>query len=272
MQRAVEPWRQPRRRGTSVALPAPGRPPMLDLFFRSTPGREPALLFAAAWLTAKTVNTVVGAAHPPAADGRPRRRVPRRAAPAAARPPLVADRLYALIGQEPPRAAGHAVGAAQAPARPQNCDDRERRAGAEQRSAAAARGRRDRRAGRERRSRRSPTSARARRASTASATRSGARGCSGSSGCGTTRDATGNGFRVVGGRLQQRARRSTSTSRPARAAARPPRQRATDRRARRSRRRATARGACAPMEGVRKVGRRTSTRSSAASSTRRCRT
>jgi general secretion pathway protein C len=77
------------------------------------------LLFAAAWLTAKTVNTVTGALI------RPRPTVDLAslppAPPPAARPPVVADRLYALIGQKPPPPPATPSGPSQAPARPQNC-------------------------------------------------------------------------------------------------------------------------------------------------------
>jgi len=74
---------------------------MLDLFFKKYVWlANAALLFAAAWLTAKTVNTVTGALI------RPRPAVDLASVPAARPPaprtPLVADRLYALIGQKPP--------------------------------------------------------------------------------------------------------------------------------------------------------------------------
>jgi general secretion pathway protein C len=95
---------------------------MLDLFFRKYAWTaNVALLFAAAWLTAKTVNTLVGVAI------RPRPQVdlvqtppppPRPALPAT----LDVDALYRLIGQQPPRAAEEATAEA-GPAAPQNCDD-----------------------------------------------------------------------------------------------------------------------------------------------------
>ena len=76
---------------------------MLDLFFRKYAWTANlVLLFVAAWLTAKTVNTLVGAVIRP----EPRAEVaiaptapPRPALPAT----LDIDRLYKLIGQEPPR-------------------------------------------------------------------------------------------------------------------------------------------------------------------------
>jgi general secretion pathway protein C len=96
---------------------------MLDLFFRKYAWTATlALLFAGAWMVARTVNTVVGAAI------RPR---PQADAGALSAPPprpilattLDADRLYRLIGVEPPKAAEVAAAAA-APARPQTCGDR----------------------------------------------------------------------------------------------------------------------------------------------------
>lgn len=94
---------------------------MLDLFFRKYAWTANlALLFAAAWLTAKTVNTLVGVGIRPTpqidltqASGPP----PRPTLPAT----LDMDGLYRLIGQEPPRAEEAAVEAG--PAAPQNCDD-----------------------------------------------------------------------------------------------------------------------------------------------------
>ena len=76
---------------------------MLDLFFRKYAWTANlALLFAAAWLLARTVNTLVGAAI------RPR---PEVDASASAPPPkpvlpttLDSDKLYRLIGVEPPKA------------------------------------------------------------------------------------------------------------------------------------------------------------------------
>ncbi len=97
---------------------------MLDLFFRKyawTASRL-VLLFAAAWLTAKTVNTVVGVAIRPD----PRAEIAAPPAPAPPRPSLPValdtDALYRLIGQEPPRAAEEMFAGA-APTAPQNCDD-----------------------------------------------------------------------------------------------------------------------------------------------------
>jgi general secretion pathway protein C len=94
---------------------------MLDLFFRKYAWTANlALLFVAAWLTAKTVNTLVGAAI------RPEPRAEVATAPAAPpRPALPAtleiDRLYKLIGQEPPRDVEADV--VEASKAPQNCDD-----------------------------------------------------------------------------------------------------------------------------------------------------
>jgi general secretion pathway protein C len=96
---------------------------MLDLFFRKYAWTATLLLlFAGAWMVARTINTVVGAAI------RPR---PQADAGALAAPPprpvlatnLDPDRLYRLIGVEPPKAAEIAAAAA-APARPQTCGDR----------------------------------------------------------------------------------------------------------------------------------------------------
>ena len=106
--------------GTAVAQPHPGAP-MLDLFFRKYAWTANlVLLFAVAWIVAKTTNTIAGAAIRPtprvdlgAASSGP----PRPAAPTT----LDVDRLYRLIGQEPPREAPADV--AQAPQAPQNCDD-----------------------------------------------------------------------------------------------------------------------------------------------------
>ena len=92
---------------------------MLDLFFRKYAWTASlALLFAAAWLCARMVNIVIGAAI------RPRPGVELAAAPAAPRrqppAPLETARLYALIGQEPPAADPAAGGGAEARG-PQNC-------------------------------------------------------------------------------------------------------------------------------------------------------
>jgi general secretion pathway protein C len=95
---------------------------MLDLFFRKYAWTANlALLFAAAWLSAKTVNTLVGALV------RPRPQVDVSALPTAApRPtlPVAIDdtKLYHLIGVEPPKVAEADEGPA-VPQRPQNCQD-----------------------------------------------------------------------------------------------------------------------------------------------------
>jgi general secretion pathway protein C len=100
---------------------------MLDLFFKKYAWTANlVLLFAAAWLSARTVNTVVGALI------RPRPSVDMTSVPAqGARPPppppaLDPDRLYYLIGSRPPpppEVPGQG-GVAAAPAKPQNCYDR----------------------------------------------------------------------------------------------------------------------------------------------------
>jgi len=93
---------------------------MLDLFFRKYAWTANlALLFAAAWLSAKTVNTLVSAVIRP----RPQAEL---AIPAAApRPslavPLDETRLYHLIGVEPPKVVESDAPAT--PQRPQNCQD-----------------------------------------------------------------------------------------------------------------------------------------------------
>lgn len=94
---------------------------MLDLFFRKYAWTANlALLFAAAWLLARTVNTLVGAAIRP----RPQADQAALAAP----PPravlpttLDPDRLYRLIGVEPPKVVEESLVAA--PSRPQTCQD-----------------------------------------------------------------------------------------------------------------------------------------------------
>ncbi len=97
---------------------------MLDVFFKKYAWTANlALLFAAAWLSAKTVNTVIGFAI------RPRPAVDLASLPAAAARPLALtsidpDRLYPLIGQKPPATAA-AEEAAAAPAAPRTCDDRQ---------------------------------------------------------------------------------------------------------------------------------------------------
>ncbi|HEX9307314.1 MAG TPA: type II secretion system protein GspC [Anaeromyxobacter sp.] len=94
---------------------------MLDLFFRKYAWTANlVLVFAAAWLSAKTVNTLVGVLIRPkpeldlqAVSAPP----PRPSLPAS----LDTDALYRLIGQQPPRAVEVAV--ANVPQSPQNCED-----------------------------------------------------------------------------------------------------------------------------------------------------
>jgi general secretion pathway protein C len=95
---------------------------MLDLFFRKYAWTANlALVFAAAWLAAKTVNTLVGVAIRP----RPHVELSQVSGPPP-RPTLPASldvaALYRLIGQEAPRAPEEGEAAA-APAAPRNCDD-----------------------------------------------------------------------------------------------------------------------------------------------------
>ncbi len=96
---------------------------MLDLFFKKYAWTANLLLlFAAAWLCARVVNTVLGAMiRPiPAVDLTVGTAAPARlAAPA----PLEADKLYALIGQKPPPPAEARESASTAPKVAQNCDD-----------------------------------------------------------------------------------------------------------------------------------------------------
>ena len=95
---------------------------MLDLFFRKYAWTANVLLLlAAAWLSAKTVNTLVGAAiRPrPAIDLASMATAPPRAALPTT---LDVDRLYRLIGQEPPRETPEEA-ALTGPTSPQNCDD-----------------------------------------------------------------------------------------------------------------------------------------------------
>lgn len=95
---------------------------MLDVFFRKYAWIANAILLAAAaWLTARTVNTVV------ATVIRPRPQVDLAALPAtapspAASAPLEAERLYRLLGLAPPKPQEIAQAAA-APTTPQNCND-----------------------------------------------------------------------------------------------------------------------------------------------------
>src|SRR6266545_7737264 len=95
---------------------------MLDLFFRKYAWTANlVLVFAAAWLSAKAVNTLAGVLIRPkpevdlAVTSGP---APRPTLPVT----LDMDALFRLIGQQPPRAAADLVGSAAAPA-PQNCDD-----------------------------------------------------------------------------------------------------------------------------------------------------
>ncbi len=94
---------------------------MLDLFFRKYAWTANlVLLFAAAWLTAKTVNTLVGVAIRPRPDvnlAQPSGPPPRPTLPVA----LDVDGLYRLIGQQPPRAVEEQQ--LTGPVSPQNCDD-----------------------------------------------------------------------------------------------------------------------------------------------------
>ncbi len=94
---------------------------MLDLFFRKYAWTATlVLLFAAAWLSAKTVNTLVGVAIRP--DPRAEMATP---APAPVRQSLPVsldmEAIYRLIGQEAPRTAEEE--ATLGPGTPQNCDD-----------------------------------------------------------------------------------------------------------------------------------------------------
>ena len=102
------------------------RAPMLDLFFRKYAWiANLVLLFAAAWLLARTVNVVVGSAVQP----RPSLDLASTAAPAPPPAPPVrldVDRLHRLIGIEPPKPEEVAAATA-APARPQTCADPEAR-------------------------------------------------------------------------------------------------------------------------------------------------
>jgi general secretion pathway protein C len=95
---------------------------MLDLFFRKYAWTANlALLFLAAWLTARIVNTVVGALVRP----RPQADLTAQAtAPARPAAPASIDdaRLYHLIGADPPPQA-EATAAQATPRRPQNCGD-----------------------------------------------------------------------------------------------------------------------------------------------------
>ncbi len=95
---------------------------MLDLFFRKYGWTASlALLFAAAWIAAKTVNTLVGVAIRP----KPQAELVQTSGPPP-RPTLPAsldmDAVYRLIGQKPPAPPEEAA-QAMGPASPQNCDD-----------------------------------------------------------------------------------------------------------------------------------------------------
>ena len=94
---------------------------MLDLFFRKYAWTANlVLLLAAAWLVARIVNTLVGVAiRPPPrveAASSAASTAPRSAQPVS----LDVERLYHLIGQQPPAVAAEAAGPAPTP---QNCDD-----------------------------------------------------------------------------------------------------------------------------------------------------
>ena len=102
---------------------AGARPYMLDLFFKKYAWTANlVLIFAAAWLCARTVNSVVGAAI------RPRPTVDLTALPASQQrqappPQLETEKLYALIGQKPPPPPEEGTDGPQAPT-VQNCFDR----------------------------------------------------------------------------------------------------------------------------------------------------
>jgi general secretion pathway protein C len=94
---------------------------MLDLFFRKYAWTANLILIAAAaWLTARMVNTIAGVMlRPPPgseATGPSSPPPPRAALPVT----LETDRLYRLIGQAPPAAEPEAT---PGPSSPQNCDD-----------------------------------------------------------------------------------------------------------------------------------------------------
>jgi general secretion pathway protein C len=93
---------------------------MLDLFFRKYAWTATlVLLFAAAWIAAKTVNTLASVAIRP----RPQADAAQTSAPPP-RPTLPAtldmEAVYRLIGQKPPRPPDEPVAG---PVAPQNCDD-----------------------------------------------------------------------------------------------------------------------------------------------------
>jgi general secretion pathway protein C len=95
---------------------------MLDLFFRKYAWTANlVLLFAAAWLSAMTVNTLVGAVirpRPSAELALPVATVARAPLPV----PLDDAKLYRLIGVEPPQIVAE-EGPNRTPSSPQNCDD-----------------------------------------------------------------------------------------------------------------------------------------------------
>jgi general secretion pathway protein C len=95
---------------------------MLDLFFRKYAWTANlVLLFAAAWLTAKTVNTLVSVGirpDPRAGVATPAPAPPRPTLPVA----LDTNALFRLIGQQPPPSAEEEAAAGTAAA-PRNCDD-----------------------------------------------------------------------------------------------------------------------------------------------------
>jgi general secretion pathway protein C len=101
-------------------LNCPERIPMLDLFFRKYAWTANLLLvFAAAWLAARTVNTLAGVAIRP----RPNTDAAVTLGPAPRpAPPVTLDpeRLYPLIGQRPPATPEAEVAG---PVAPQNCAD-----------------------------------------------------------------------------------------------------------------------------------------------------
>src|SRR5512145_3034660 len=97
---------------------------MLELYLRKYAWTAKlALLFAAAWLAAKTVNTAVGAVI------RPTPRIELSALPAGTAraqmwTQLEVDRLYPLIGQKPPAVASDDASDAAPPPPPRTCGDR----------------------------------------------------------------------------------------------------------------------------------------------------
>ncbi len=97
---------------------------MLDLFFRKYAWTANlVLLFAAAWLAARTVNTLAGAVIRP----RPQVDFSVPTQPAAPRPALPAtldsDRLFHLIGVEPPKQPEEGAESTPVARRPQTCSD-----------------------------------------------------------------------------------------------------------------------------------------------------